>query len=153
MELCQNEHSSVNVCTLTFNIIWLVSKLNMHSLSSILWLATAQRAEHSCYTIGSTVSNRRAASSCHAYISNGSYTWSANVGPKNAFFFDILTFNYILAYRCSYILHACWDNSLYACARSVLLKRTLTIPVNFYNAKSLAWTLHCLQNSKGVSSA
>jgi len=85
MELCQNEYSFVNVCTLTFSIIWLVLKLNIHSFSRILWLDTALTAEHSCYTIGSTVSHRRDASSCHAYISNGSYTWSANVAPKNAF--------------------------------------------------------------------
>jgi len=85
MELCQNEYSFVNVCTLTFSIIWLVLKLNIHSFSRILWLDTAPTAEDSCYIIGSTVSHRRAASSCHAYIPSGYYTWSANVALKSQF--------------------------------------------------------------------
>ena len=75
MESCQNEYSFVNVCTLTFSIIWLVLKLNIHSFSRILWFDTALTAEDSCYIMRSTVSHWRAASSCHAYIWSESYTW------------------------------------------------------------------------------
>ena len=149
MELCQNEHSFVNVCTLTFSTIWLVLKLNIHSFSRIMWFVTALTAEDSCYIKGGTVSHWRAASSCHAYVSNGLDTWSANVALKSTFysiFAPPIIFGQIA-------VHTRWENSLYSCARSVLLKETLTIRNNFDKAKSLVWTRHCLQNSKAVSSA
>ena len=152
MELCQIEYSFVNVCTLTFRIIWLVLKLNIHRFGRIMWFDTALTAEDSCYVKGSTVSHWRAASSCHAHISSGSYTRSANVALKSTFysiFVPPIIFWQIAVH--TYYTHA--ETMVRTHARSVLLKGTLTIRNNFDKAKSLAWTQQCLQNSKAVSSA
>jgi hypothetical protein len=58
MELCQNEFSFANVCTLTFSIIRSVLKLRIHSYSRI-WcdMTLLLTTEDSRYVMGSITSH------------------------------------------------------------------------------------------------